>query len=71
MMYKEGCFFRAYKQIGIHHYTQCCSTSKCEKHHTISLMSHVTKLDLLVIFNRIKDMTLNEIAAVQYGFMPD
>ena len=46
-------------------------TIKCEKHRTISLMSHVTKLVLLSVINRIRGRTLDEIAPVQYGFMPD
>ena len=46
-------------------------TIKCEKHRTISLMSHVTKLVLRIVINRIRGRTLDEIAPVQYGFMPD
>ena len=46
-------------------------TIKCEKHRTISLMSHVTKLVLRIVINRIRRRTLDEIAPVQYGFMPD
>ena len=34
-------------------------------------MSHVTKLVLNVIMNRIRGRTLSEISEVQYGFMPD
>ena len=41
-----------------------------EKHRIISLMSHVTKLLLRIVINRIRGRTL-EIAPVQYGFMPD
>ena len=41
-------------------------TAKCEKHRTISLMSHVTKLVLMVIMNRIRGQTVSEIAEVQY-----
>ena len=44
---------------------------KCEKHHTISLMSHVTKLVFRIVINRIRGRTLHEIAPEQYGFMPD
>ena len=44
---------------------------KCEKHRTISLMSHVTKLVPRIVINRIRGRTLDEIAPVQYGFMPD
>ena len=46
-------------------------TIKCEKHRTISLMSHVTKLVLRIVINKIRGRTLDEIAPVQYGFMPD
>ena len=42
-------------------------TIKCEKHRTISLMSHVTKLMLLIIINRIRGRTLHEIAHEQYN----
>ena len=46
-------------------------TIKCEKYRTISLMSHVTKLVLRIVINRIRGRTLDVIAPVQYGFMPD
>ena len=46
-------------------------TIKCEKYRTISLMSHVTKLVLRIVIHRIRGRTLDEIAPVQYGFMPD
>ena len=46
-------------------------TIKCKKHRTISLMSHVTKLVLRIVINRIRGRTSDEIAPVQYGFMPD
>ena len=59
----------------------CSSFPSCELHivrpvsyyqyRTISLMSHVTKLVLRVIMNRIRGRTLSEISEVQYGFMPD
>ena len=45
-------------------------TINCEKHHTISFMSHVTKLVLRIVINRIRGRTLDEIAPAQYGFMP-
>ena len=34
-------------------------------------MSHVTKLVLRVIMNRLLGQTQSEISEVQYGFMPD
>ena len=46
-------------------------TIKCEKHRTISLMSHVTKLVLRIVITRIRGSTLDEIEPVQYGCMPD
>ena len=46
-------------------------TTKCEKHRTISLMSHITKLIICVVMNRVRGRTLQEIAPEQYGFMPD
>ena len=46
-------------------------TIKCEKHRTTGVMSHVTKLVLRIVINRIRGRTLDVIAPVQYGFMPD
>ena len=51
--------------------TKVNGTIKCEKPHTISLMSHVTQLVLGIVINRIRGRTLDKIAPVQYGFMPD
>ena len=34
-------------------------------------MSHITKLILRVVMNRVRGITLQEIAPGQYGFMPD
>ena len=45
--------------------------TKCEKHRTISLMSHITKLVLRIVINRIRGITLKEVSPEQYGFMPD
>ena len=46
--------------------------TKCEKHRTISLiMSHITKLVLRIVINRIRGITLQEVSPEQYGFMPD
>ena len=71
MMYNEGRFSeQMYKAIFIT-IPKVKWTAKCEKHRTISLMSHVTKLVLMVIMNKIRGRTLSEISEVQYGFMPD
>ena len=54
MMYSEGRFQeQMYKSIFIT-IPKVTGTAKCEKHHTISLISHVTKLVLRVIMNRIR-----------------
>ena len=45
--------------------------TKCEKHRAISLMSHITKLVLRIVINRIRGRTLQEVSPEQYGFMPD
>ena len=61
MMYSEGRFTeQMYKSIFIT-IPKVKGTTKCEKHRTISLMSHVTKLVLRVIVNRIRARTLSEI----------
>ena len=45
--------------------------TKCEKHRTICLMSHITKPVLRILINRIRGKTLQEVSPEQYGFMPD
>ena len=71
VMYSEGRIReQMYKSIFIT-IPKVKGTATCEKHRTISLMSHVTKLVLRVIMNRIRGRTLSEISEVQYGFMPD
>ena len=71
MMYSEGRFPEPmYKSIFIT-IPKVKGTAKCEKHRTLSLMTHVTKLVLRVIMYRIRGRTLSEISEVQYGFMPD
>ena len=47
------------------------TSTKCENHRTITLMSHITKLILPVVMNRVRDRTLQKISPEQYGFMPD
>ena len=44
---------------------------KCDKHRTISLMSHVAKLVLRIVIIRIRGRALHDIAPEQYGLMPD
>ena len=59
MMYSEGRFpEQMYKSIFIT-IPKVKGTAKCEKHRKISLMSHVTKLVLRVIMNRIRGMSLD------------
>ena len=62
MMYIEGRFpEQMYKSISIT-IPKVKGTAKCEKHRTLSFMSHVTKLVLRVIMNRIRGRTLSEIS---------
>ena len=71
MVYSEGRFpEQMYTSIFIT-IPKVKETAKCEKHRTISLLSHVTKLVLRVIMDRIRGQTLSEISEVQYGFLPD
>jgi len=46
-------------------------TTDCDQHRTISLMSHLTKVLLRIIMNRIRDKILPEISETQFGFMAD
>ena len=70
MMYSEGRFpEQMYKSIFIT-IPKVKGTAKCKRYRTISLMSHVTKLVLRLIMNRIKGRTPSEISELQYGFMP-
>ena len=48
MMYQEGCFPEKINNSIFFTLPKVCGTAKCEKHRTISLMSHVTKLVLRV-----------------------
>ena len=46
-------------------------TVECDQHRTISLMSHLTKVLLRVIMNRMRNKILPEISEAQFGFMAD
>ncbi|GFO35460.1 hypothetical protein PoB_006196500 [Plakobranchus ocellatus] len=46
-------------------------TVECDQHRTISLTSHLTKVMLRVLMNRIRNKILTEISGIQYGFMAD
>ena len=46
-------------------------TTKCELHRTISLISHMTKVILKILLQRIRGRTKGEISEEQFGFMPD
>ena len=62
---------RRHIQFHIQHSAKISGTAKCENHRTISLISHVTKLVLRVLINRLRVRSLMEILQVHYGFMPD
>ncbi|XP_069977588.1 uncharacterized protein [Penaeus vannamei] len=44
---------------------------KCELHRAISLMSHMSKILLRVLINRVKGRTKCVIGEVQYGYVED
>ena len=46
-------------------------TVDCDQHRTISLMSHLTKVMLRVLMNRMRDKILPEISETQFGSMAD
>ena len=46
-------------------------TVDCDQHRTISLMSHLTKILLRVLMNRIRNKILPEVSETQFGFMKD
>ena len=46
------------------------ATIKCDQHRTISL-SHLTKLVLRILLNRLRGRTAGEVAEEQYGFQKD
>ena len=47
------------------------SAVNCEQHHTISLMSHVTKIILRVLLLRLRNRIRPEIGREQFGFVED
>ena len=71
MIHNQGSFPRELNESIFITLPKVNETIKCEMHRTISLLSHVTRLVLRVVINRIRGRTLDEIAPVQYGFMPD
>ena len=64
MIHNQGSFPRELNKSICITLPKVNGTIKCEKHRTISLMSHVTKLVLRIVINRIRGRTLNEIALV-------
>ena len=47
------------------------STVECDQQRTISLMSHLTKVMLRVLMNRMRNKILPEISETQFGIMKD
>ena len=68
MMYQEGCFPEKMNNSIVNTLPKVIGTAKCEKHRTISIMSHATKLVLKVLMNRLRARSLMDISQVQYGF---
>ena len=71
MMYVQGSFPSELNKSIFIALPKVNRTLKCEKHRTLGLMSHVTKLMPRIVINRIRGRTLHEIAPEQYGFIPD
>ena len=71
MVYQEGCFPENINNSIFITLAKVSGTAKGEKHRTISLMSHVSKLVLWVLVNRLRARSLMEIPQVQYCFLPD
>ena len=71
MVYNHGYFPEELNKFIFITLLKISGTTKCEKHRTISIMSHITKLILRVVMNRVRGKTLQEIAPEQYDFMPD
>ena len=71
MVYQKGCFPEKINNSIFITLLKVSGTQKCEKHRTISIMSHAIKLVLRVLMNRLRARSLMEISQVQYGFMPD
>ena len=45
-------------------------TTECKEHRTISLMSHVTKIVLRVLLNRMKQKLRSKLSDEQFGYQP-
>ena len=71
MMYIQGGFPSELNKYIFITLPKVNGATKCEKHRTISLMSHITKLVLRIVINIIRGRTLQEVSPEQYGFMPD
>ena len=71
MVYNHGYFPEELNESILITLPKVSGTTKCEKHRTISLMSHITNLIVRVVMYRVRGRTLQEIAPEQYGFMPD
>jgi hypothetical protein len=70
-MYREGSFPRDLNKSLFIKLPKVNGTLRCDKHRTLSLMSHVIKLMIQVIIKRVKGRTIHEISPIQYGFMPN
>ena len=45
-------------------------TTKCELHRILSLMSHMTKVILIILIQRMRGRTKGKISEEQFGFIP-
>ena len=71
MMYNHGYFPYDLNKFILITLPKISGTSKSDTHHTVRIMSHITKLILRVVMSRVCVRTLPEIVQEQYGFMSD
>ena len=71
MMYIQGALPRELNKSIFITLPKVNGATKCKEHRTISLMSHIAKLVLRIVINRIRGKKLQEVYPEQYGFMPD
>ena len=70
-IYEEGHFPTAMSRSVFITLPKKAGTTKCELHRTVSLMSHMTKVTLKILLQRMRGRTKGEISEEQFGFMPD
>ena len=57
--------------VAADHINRSCAYPECESHRTISLMSHIIKILLKLLMDRMRNKITPEIAEEQCGFVQD